>query len=148
MSSINIRFKVVYFYFYQLLTAFKNFKIMSEDAHDNVVLQGGIRFMSFGLLPPRFQLHSVYTLWFTCSQILAIFCSSSLVYLLPDLDYILFMFFGLLDPRFRLYSVNILWFTCSQIFAIFCLCSLVYFLPDFSYILFMLFGLLAPRFWL
>ena len=36
MSSINIRFKVVYFYFYQILTVFRNLKIMSEDAHDNL----------------------------------------------------------------------------------------------------------------
>jgi hypothetical protein len=37
MSSINIRVKVVYFYFYQLLTAFKNFKIISEAASENFV---------------------------------------------------------------------------------------------------------------
>ena len=42
MSSINISFKVVNFYFYQLLTAFKNFKIMSDVEYDNFVLQGGI----------------------------------------------------------------------------------------------------------
>ena len=133
-------------------------------------------FMFFGLLAPRFQLNSVNTLWFTCSQILAIFCLCSLAYLLqilaifglyslfyllPYFSYILFMFFGLLAPRFQLNSVNTLWFTCSQIFAIFCLCSLVYLLqilaifclyslfnllPYFSYILIMLFGLLPPRF--
>ena len=91
MSSINIRFKVVYFYFYQLLTAFKNFKIMSEVPHDNVVLQGGIRFMS--------------------SSILATFCLYSLVYLLPDFSYILFKLFSLLASRLRLYSVYVLWFT-------------------------------------
>jgi hypothetical protein len=33
-------------------------------------------------------------------QILAIFCLCSLVYLLPDISYILFMLFRLLAPRF------------------------------------------------
>ena len=103
--------------------------------------------MFFGLLAPRFLLYSVYVLWFTCSQILAIFCLCSLIYLLPDFSYILFislvyllpdfgyillLLFGLFFPRFLLYSVCALWFTSSQI----------------CYILFMLFGLLAPRFWL
>ena len=117
--------------------------------------------MIFDLLPPIFELYSVYALWFTCSQILTMFCLYSLVYFLPDFSYVLFILFGLLAPRFWLYSVYsslvyllpdfvyALWFiavyalrfTCSQILAIFCLCSLVYFL-------FMLFGLLAPRFWL
>jgi hypothetical protein len=74
-----------------------------------------ILFLLFGLLYPRFSLHSVYALWDTCSQILAIFCLCSwficsqiltifclcsLVYFLPDFDYILSMFFGLLAPRF------------------------------------------------
>ena len=132
--------------------------------------------MLFSLLAPRFQLYYVYALWFTCSQILAILCLCSLVYLLPDISYILFilfgllapyfsyilfMLFGLLAPRFWLYSDYALWFTCSHIFSIFCLCSLlyllqilvifclcslVYLLQDISHILFMLFRLLAPRF--
>ena len=95
---------------------------------------------------PRFQLYSVYVLWFTCSQIFAIFCLCSLVYLLPYFGYILFMFFGLLPPIFLLYSVYALWFTRSQILTIIRLCSLVYLLPDFTYILITFFGLLAPRF--
>jgi hypothetical protein len=35
---------------------------------------GYILFMLFGLLAPRCLLYSVYALWFTCSQNLAIFC--------------------------------------------------------------------------
>jgi hypothetical protein len=87
--------------------------------------------MLFGLLAPRFELYSVYALWFTRSQTLAIFCLCSLIYLLPDFSYNLFMLFGLLAPRFWLYSVY---------------APLVYLLPDFSYYLIMLFGLHAPRF--
>jgi hypothetical protein len=117
--------------------------------------------MFFGLLAPSFWLYSVYVLWFTCSQILAMFCLYSLVYFLPDFGYFMFMLYGLFAPRFSydlfmlfgllaprcwLYSFYALWFTCSQILGIFCLCSFVYLLPDFSYILFMLFDLLAPRF--
>jgi hypothetical protein len=59
---------------------------------------GYILFMLFGLLAPRCLLYSVYALWFTCSQILAMFCLCSLVYLLPDFSYILLMLFGLLCP--------------------------------------------------
>jgi hypothetical protein len=61
---------------------------------------GYILLLLFGLFVRRYLLYSVYALWFTSSQILAIFCLCSLVYLLPDFSYILFMFFGLLDPRF------------------------------------------------
>jgi hypothetical protein len=55
--------------------------------------------MLFGLLAPRFWLCSVYALWFTCSQILALLCFCSLVYLFLDFGYFLFMLFGLLAPR-------------------------------------------------
>jgi hypothetical protein len=73
-------------------------------------------FMLFDFLSPRFLLYSVYTLWFTCSQILAIFCLYSLVYLPSEFGYILFILFGLLAPRFSWYSVYVLWFTCSRRF--------------------------------
>jgi hypothetical protein len=117
--------------------------------------------MLFGLLAPIFWPYSVYALWFTCSQILAMFCLCSLVYFLPYFSYILFMLFGLLAPRHKLYSVYvlsftcsqiwlysiyILWFTCSKTLTIFCLCSLVYLFLDINYVLFLLFGLLVPIF--
>jgi hypothetical protein len=86
--------------------------------------------MLFGLLAPKLWPYSVYALWFTCSQILAMFCLCSLVYLLPDFSYILFILFGLLAPYFS--------------YILFMLFGLL--APDFGNILFMLFGLLAPRY--
>ena len=116
--------------------------------------------LKVNLSPPQVTLanfgYPVQTLWFTCSQILAILfrpfgllaprfwlsCLGPLVYLLPD--------FG--------YPVQALWFTCSHILATL-FRPLVYLLPDFGYpvqalwftcshifpILFRPFGLLAPK---
>jgi hypothetical protein len=86
--------------------------------------------MLFGLLVPRFWTYSVVALWFTCSQILDIFCLCSLVYLFPDFGDVLFILFDLIAPDFG--------------YILFMLFGLLP--PDFGYILFMLFGLLAPRF--